>query len=221
MITLEALHTPLELPDIAARAQAELPRKRLLSKVGMAALILDQEGRALVNVHEASDGEFPQRSLGPLMETYRFVELANGRRLETPYEAFQRSLLEELAVGKEDFSAAGFYFDRAQPVSHGEWSFGPGEVYDEKFAIAASIIVRVTNPEILTSEFRLSEESLGTKFMPVEEVVSSPEPMRPGYLGWLREMIGKLGQPAEPGPFLEWLPPPITGDDVRYPYLAT
>ena len=250
MIGTEALRTPYSLEELAAEARLAALDNRLLVKVGMAAIILDEKERILVSRHEGRDGEFAQHALGPVMETFRYVigmprisatdtdkelkpftSLAGDtiseidfepveRRTETPLEVFQRSLTEELEFGISDFERAALYFDRTIPVDLGEWTFGPSTGFRERYAKAATVIARTDNPAAFESARRLSEECLGTLFMSIDQALTSHQPARPGFREWLTRIAPLI--PLSDGtvePFV-WTTPPVTGEDVRYPFEA-
>lgn len=223
MLKQELLTTPFTLEYIAEQSAAAEAQNRRMAKVGTAALVLDPYDQVLVCFHEGVDGEFAQFAMGPLMETMRYVEDPAETRIETPTEAFQRALLEELAVDHSKFIDAGLYFDREQPITIGEWSVGPADGYNDKYFLAANMIIRTANPRALTSSERLSEECLGTTFMPIDEVLAMPEniPRRPGFTSWLTDMRPRIHEPTTglvvP---LDWRQPIVASEDVRFPFRA-
>lgn len=212
---------PLNAKDLSRLADLEMQDGRYLTKLGMAACIIDESCNVIVNVHEAVDNAFSQGSLGPVMETFRYVPSRGAGCTETPIEVFQRALYEELGVDEVMFEKAGFYFDRGNPISHGEWTFGKRNGYREVFAVGTSLLVRVLNPEVLLSSHRLSEESLGVKLMSIDELTRTNEPMRPGFEQWLSTMMRKFAMPLPQYVKTEivWQDMPETGSDVLYPFV--
>ena len=128
--------------------------------------------------------------------------------------------MEELQVDEVDFDKAGLYFDRQHPVSHGEWSAGAVYGYDDMYGWVASLIVRVTNPGVLVSDTRISEEILSTSFQPIPQILKCGLPIRPGYGSWLINMQRKLHLPIPHAnsTAINWADMPMSDKDVRFPY---
>lgn len=208
---------------LAEEAQCQLHQSRYMAKFASAVLIVASNGDVFVAAHEGRDGEFAQGALGSLMETYRYTPFDEEASTECPLDVFRRGLIEELdllQITPEKFNKTGFYFDRAQPVAFDEWSAGPLGGYQDYYGLVTSMIVRVENPDELICKARVSEELLWTDFWPVEAILKSKEPKRPGFDDWLRKMQRRLSipLPCVGHTPVVWRDGPITGKDVKFPF---
>ena len=218
-LTLDQLHT---------YASSQLEIGRMMAKVGLAALIVDQDLRVFVSVHKGVPGMFEEDALGAAMETFKNVPERGIGQIETPREVFVRCMYEEFGCCKDKFNDAGFYIDRQYPVSHMEWSAGPLKGFLDYFGWTVSLLVRVENPQAITSSKPLSDECKSTRFMTIDEIMQSKEPKRPGYEKWIHHMSLVLGRklPSVRRQKVEWSAPLKTGDDqkdldVVFPYVKS
>ena len=210
---------------LAEHAAAQLSDGRMMAKYASAALIVANNGDVFIAAHEGRDGEFAQGSLGTLMETYRRTPEYGDTATETALEAFRRGISEELGalnIFGDVFNKAGFYFDRRYPVSQEEWSAGAHGGFKDYFGWVTSLVVRVERPEVLISSRRLSEELLWTDFWPIDAILASRLPKRPGFDTWLQMMKNRFSMPLPPTmPVpLRWEQGPLTDKDVKYPFVA-
>ena len=81
------------------------------------------------------------------------------------------------------------------------------------------MVVRVTDQAVLENSSRVSEEILRSYFLPIDKVIASGAPKRPGYQLWVGDMAKRLEvSPDKAAKFdLKWQDLPATGDDVEFP----
>ena len=220
-LSIEYLNASFDANQIREQYSSDQEdRCRKLIKFGVAALILDDNDRALVVEHEARDGEYGQNALGPSMETSRYVPAYGAGMTEKPLETLLRCIDEELpneefSTIQERISAAELFIARDSIVSFDEWDIGVNSTGDSDFYAAVSICLRTSNPDVLLPS-RRSEEALSAFFLPIEAVLSSTN-TRPGFIGWLNQMSDRLVSDRTsvmPISCPEVLP--VTGPDVRF-----
>jgi hypothetical protein len=218
MLHIEQVLTPVDVRPFQEEARRCAGTQNRLLKVGVAVVVLDQNDRMLLLAHEARDGEYVQGALGPSMETLRFQAPTIGDFAESPMEAWQRSLGEELKLDTPDkIKDAELYFAEDSVLGLGSWYVATGRV------AAFHMVLRTANPYAF-SYFQGSEEINETVFMKPEEALKCNRPKRPGFDKWLREIhkqvdLSKDKQPriyVEPLALPRKLMPDVRFDHINY-----
>ncbi len=222
-ISVEALNAPFNVDEY--HRQSELAQKagRTLLKMGVM-MWIQYEDRLLVLKHEARDGLWRQGALGPSMETARYLEGDFAHLVcESPMQAWQRSLDEELGMDANDVSDAGFFLTKGYVAVRNNWNVGRLNGYDDAFYSGISVAVGVENPDVIGNALRRrggrTEEVIGFDFVLPSSVLGS-ENTRPGFIPWTEEMmtqygLGKSG--LERQLYIEPVPLPTElGKDVRF-----
>ena len=220
MVAIENLHSSIDVLHLEQQAEQVLEQGRRLVKFGIAVIVLDDTDRMLVLEHEARDNEFQQGALGASMETYRYIS-GTISTAESPMQAWQRSLKEELGLDEDGFTDAGLFIAEDSVFNTGEFIFGKDSAGFENFAVCNGLIVRTSNPGAFLGLGR-TEEILRADFIKIDELLrTNSSELRPGFKGWLEFMLVSFDglKSKKPLIHIEPIPLPLTGRDIRFDHI--
>ena len=209
-MSIEDLYAPTSYEELLTTANRSAENGLILKKAGVVVGVFDPEGNMLVLEHKESAGNYPQGSLGASMETFRFIA-DRPDVVESPVEAWQRSLSEELPTTSP--SDADISLGPESKIYRNVWVTIKGLVG----LLAVSFTVTVNDPDKLVSRIE-SKEILSSKFMPPDEIISNTAlVLRPGFRNWVQMMSdAPKNGPANKDP-VEWVDRlPGIGCDVLF-----
>jgi hypothetical protein len=193
-LSIETINEPFNIDHYREVGDQQALAGRTLLSIGVGVMVLDTNDNMLVLHHEAREGQWQQGAVGPSMETVRFTKETEDSDLgptESPMQAWQRSLNEELGMSPQDVYDAGFYFSRDSLVADGEWNLGAIGGYPNSYAGGLSMVLRVSDPDAIRRAFSRAggrtEEINKFSFSPIDKVYGFPI-VRPGFLQWLTEI---------------------------------
>ena len=211
---LSTLTEPLCRTTIEAFANLYSQADTQIVAVGMAAFVLNPYNDLLVLRHKNAVGS-DSGALGPVSEKL----LDCGDSIEAPLDALQRSLQEELGIGKNGWEQAAPHFDRRSPFNIGLIEYGAG-----KAIVAVNVHIRGDDARPLCSTDGPRAEVDGSFFAPIESIVATNEPVRPGFLGWVKQQRRVSQRPfmhliGGNRQFIDWMQTGVTTagpEDMRF-----
>jgi len=217
MLGIESLFEPVDLERLRSRSEGALSRGVKLKKLGLAVAVYDEKGSMLVLEHKEEKGEYSHGDLGPSMETFRYIK-GKVDTIESPYQTWLRSLVEELEIDQHEFTEAGLFIARQHVINTKPWVYGEHNSGYEIQADAFNMSVNISNPSIFTN--RSSPEVANTLFMDPLDILRSAEThLRPGFANWTDNMVNSPVISQSGTLDLEWVTlQEVSEKDVLYPY---
>ncbi len=179
------------------------------SRVGVVALILDEDGNALLLEHTASD-KTTDGMWGSLGETSLARYHGDEWELEPPMNTLLRGISEELGL---NVPVSELRRPSKVPFFTMAWPVGVDNPTEQAFAICPIVVVSNQLRQQIT-EAPLSEEITSATFVPLRDVVQNKFNLRPGASLWAERAADVVI--ANSNCYLEKIEPPAAFIEASY-----